>query len=325
MMQIIFAVIFVILACFSLLFKNYREKEFRVISKIGFSVFITISAVLFITSTFTVISSGHKGVVTLFGQVNKEVLDEGFHMVNPMASVIQMSCRVEKEEERHPAETSDTQSVSLSVITNWRPRGNALANLYQVYGIDYASKIIPPAVREAVKAEVAKYKVTELIARRPDIHDHVKQYINEWLNKYDLDVLEVAISDIDFSDKYDAAIEAKQVQEQQALQKQYELQRTETEAKMAQAEAEGKANAAIQAARGQAEAVKLKALAEAESMRIRGEAEAEYNRRVSESLTPILIQSHYSQKWDGRLPVYSLGSEVSPMLMLPDVIKQGNK
>lgn len=276
-----------------------------------------LGALVLFVSGFTVVEAGQRGVVVLFGNVNEQTLEEGFHVVNPFASVRQMSARVEKDEEAHTAETSDTQSVTVKVITNWRPRGSALGSLYKNYGADYAAKIIPPAVRESVKAEVAKYKVTELIAKRPDIHHNVQAAINTWLNKYDLEVLEIAIADIDFSDKYDAAIEAKQVQEQQALQKQYELQKTETEAKMAAAKAKGEADSKIAEATGAAESVKLAAQAEAEALRIRGEAQADFNRRVSESLSPLLIQSDYLKKWDGKLPTYSLGSGSNTMLMLP--------
>lgn len=164
---------------------------------------------------------------------------------------------------------------------------------------------------------MAKYKVTELIARRPELHQGVQSKVNAWLNKYNLQVLEITISDIDFSDKYDSAIEAKQVQEQQALQKQYELQKTETEAKMAAAAAKGEAESKIARANGDAESVKLAAKAEAEALRIKGDAQADYNKKVAESINSILIQSEWLKKWDGKLPVYVLGDKSNSMLMLP--------
>jgi Membrane protease subunits, stomatin/prohibitin homologs len=275
-----------------------------------------LGAILLFVSGFVVVEAGHRGVVVLFGNVSDVTLEEGFHVVNPLSSVRQMSARVEKDEEAHQAETSDTQSVTVKVITNWRPRGAALGNLYKNYGPDYANKIIPPAVRESIKAEVAKYKVTELISKRPEIHRNVQTAINVWLNKYDLDVLEVAIAEIDFSEKYDGAIEAKQVQEQQALQKEYELKKTVTEAQMAAAKAKGEADSKIAEATGNAESIRLNAQAEADGLRLRGEAQADFNRKVSESLTPLLIQNEYLKRWDGKLPTYSLGGS-NAMLMLP--------
>jgi regulator of protease activity HflC (stomatin/prohibitin superfamily) len=296
-----------------------REIDTSVVTTISWAgaVVSAIGAILLFVSGFVVVDAGHRGVVILFGNVNEQTLEEGFHVVNPLSSVKQLSARVEKDEEAHQAETSDTQSVTVKVITNWRPRGAALGNLFKNYGADYANKIIPPAVRESIKAEVAKYKVTELISKRPEIHKNVQDSINTWLNKYDLEVLEVAIAEIDFSEKYDAAIESKQVQEQQALQKKYELDRTVTEAQMAAAQAKGEADSRIARATGEAESVKLSAQAEADALKIRGEAQADFNRRVSESLSPLLIQNEYLKRWDGRLPTYTLGSGSNTMLMLP--------
>ncbi len=307
--------IFLLIVSFVLhvLYRKYRDQSFATVSYIaaGIGLLSTIS------STFVVVDAGHRGVVTMLGEVKDTVLEEGLNFVNPLATVYEMSARVEKIEEAHTAETSDTQSVTVSVIINWRPEGDALASLYKNYGNEYFRKIIPPAAREAIKSEVAKYKVTDLIAKRPIIHKNVKDYVNEWLSKYNISVLEVAIGDIDFSEKYDAAIEAKQVQEQQALQKEYELQRVETEAKMAAAVAKGEADSAIAKALGQAESVKLEAQAQADALRIRGEAQADYNKKVAESLSHMLLQSDYLKKWDGKLPVYSLGESSNTMLMLP--------
>lgn len=276
------------------------------------------SVILGVCSTFTIINPGQRGIVVLFGKADPEALKSGFHFVNPFAKVVAMSEQVEKEQETHPAETSDTQSVQITILTNWRPQGDALSTLYSEYGDEYAKKIIPPAIREAVKAEVAKYKVTDLILNRPQIHKNVQATINTWLNRYHLEVLEVSIADIDFSQKYDDAIEAKQVQEQQALQKQYELQRTETEAKMAAAAAKGQAESQIERATGEAQSVKIAAQAEADALKIRAEAQAEYNKKVAESLNPLLIQSQYLKTWDGKLPTYMLGSGSQTMLMLPE-------
>jgi hypothetical protein len=52
---------------------------------------------------------------------------------------------------------------------------------------------------------------------------------------------------------------------------------------------------------------------EAEATKIRGEAEALYNQKVSASLTATLIQQRYLEKWDGKLPQFSMGSGGSPL------------
>lgn len=305
---------------FRTLFKASPNKDVRDSANVMTNMITSISAGLAVgtlaISMITVISAGHRGVMILFGDVQEKVLPEGFHIVNPFVSVVEMSARIEKDEEQQMAETSDTQSVVVSIITNWRPKADALAMLYKDYGLEYYKKIVTPAVRESVKAEVAKHKVTDLISKRPEIHEGVKTAINTWLNKYNLEVLEVGIGDIDFSEKYDAAIEAKQVQEQEALQKKYELEKTKTEAEMSVATAKGEADSRIERANGEAESLKLAARAEAEALSIRAEAQASFNRKVAESLSDLLIQSEYLKRWDGKLPVYTLGNSPT-MMMLP--------
>lgn len=273
--------------------------------------------ILTLTSSFVTVPAGCRGVQVRFGKVQEDSLTEGFHVINPLNDVEILSVRVGKDEEKYAAETSDTQSVDIKVILNWRPKAENIATLYRDYGVNYQATLIPPAIRESIKAEIAKYKVTDLIAERPQIHHNVQQALNIWLQKYNIEVLEVGIADIDFSDKYDAAIETKQVQEQAALQKKYELDRTVIEAQMAAAKAKGDADSRIAEAKGTAEAVTLAAKAEAEALQIRGEAQATYNRKVAESLSPLLIQTEYLKKWDGQLPRYTLGNGSSTMLMLP--------
>jgi regulator of protease activity HflC (stomatin/prohibitin superfamily) len=66
-------------------------------------------------------------------------------------------------------------------------------------------------------------------------------------------------------------------------------------------------------AKGQGDAAREKAKGEAEATKIRGEAEALYNQKVSGSLTATLIQQRYLEKWDGKLPQFSMGNGGSPL------------
>lgn len=299
---------------------KYQEQSFITLVDISFYVAIAVSFASFIgsaTSCLVQVPAGHVGVITRFGQTFVDPLPEGLSLINPINDVTLMNTQVQKDEEVCNCETSDTQAVSIKIITNWRPDADKMPALYKSYGKNYANVILPPAIKECVKAEVARYKVIDIVVERSTIHKNVEEKINLWLAKYGLKVLEVGIADIDFSDKYDQAIEAKQLQEQAALQKEYELKKTETEAKMAAAKAKGEADSRIAAAEGEAQSILKLAQSEAESLRIRGQAQAEYYKKVSESMNPLMVQIEYLKKWDGRLPVYTLGQGSQTMLMLP--------
>ena len=56
----------------------------------------------------------------------------------------------------------------------------------------------------------------------------------------------------------------------------------------------------------EAEAKKKVAAAEgeAQALKIKGDAEAEYNRKISASLSGLIVQQEMIKKWDGKLPTY---------------------
>ena len=119
--------------------------------------------------------------------------------------------------------------------------------------------------------------------------------LTTWLAKYGIELREVSLANIEFDTSYQRAIEAKQIEEQKAEQKRYELVQAQRQAEIAAAKAKG----------------------EGDALRIKGEAEATYNAQVAASLTPVLIQQQYLSRWDGKLPVYMLSERNGVLLQLP--------
>src|SRR5205809_204333 len=142
-----------------------------------------------------------------------------------------------------------------------------------------------------------------MLLKRPVIRSDVQKDLTAWLAKYGIELKEAALANIRFDANYEKAIEAKQIEEQKAEQKRYELIQAQRQAEIVAAQAKGKGDAALAEAKGVADA-----------LRIKGEAEATYNARVSSSLTPVLIQQQYLAKWDGRLPQYTLGGSATPLI-----------
>jgi regulator of protease activity HflC (stomatin/prohibitin superfamily) len=172
--------------------------------------------------------------------------------------------------------------------------------------------IIDPAAQEVLKSNTALHNAAEILQKRPIIKSDVQKDMTAWLVKYGIEMKEAALANIRFDANYEKAIEAKQIEEQKAEQKRYELIQAQRQAEIVAAQAKGKGDAAREEARGVADALRLK-----------GEAEATYNARVSSSLTPVLIQQQYLSRWDGRLPQYSLGGNVVPFLQLPGGVGPG--
>ncbi|MBI4611475.1 MAG: prohibitin family protein [Candidatus Rokubacteria bacterium] len=268
---------------------------------------VGIPAVILAFSILRIIPAGHVGVKVLFGQVDPVPLREGLNLLlNPLYDVEIMDARVHKHTAKYDAASKDLQAVHVDMVLNYRLISDRAPEVFRTIGRGYSSVIIDPAAQEVLKAEAATHNAAEILFKRPAIKADVQQGLTTWLVKYGIELKEAALANIRFDPAYEKAIEAKQIEEQKAEQKRYELIQAQRQAEIVAAQAKGKGDAAREEAKGVADALRLK-----------GEAEATYNARVSASLTPVLIQQQYLARWDGRLPQYSLGGNVVPFLQIP--------
>jgi regulator of protease activity HflC (stomatin/prohibitin superfamily) len=267
----------------------------RLASRLVLAIGVLVPVLVVLLSTFKVIPAGHVGVATLFGQVQPRALAEGLNFINPLLDVTLMSTQVQRRTGRYDAASKDLQAVHVEMVLNYRLIPDRASEVYQKIGVNYESVIIDPAAQEVLKANMALHNAAEILQKRQVIKSDVQKDVTAWLVKYGVEMKEAALANIRFDPAYEKAIETKQIEEQKAEQKRYEL---------------------IQAQR-QAEIVAAQAKGVADALRIKGEAEANYNGRVSSSLTPVLIQQQYLARWDGRLPQYSLGGSVVPFIQIP--------
>jgi regulator of protease activity HflC (stomatin/prohibitin superfamily) len=265
---------------------------------------VPIGALMIISSTIRMISAGHVGVALLFGKVQPVALHEGINLVNPLYDVVQMDTRVQKHQARYDAASRDLQAVHIDMVLNYRLQPNQATEVYQRIGPNFSSIIIDPAAQEVVKANAALHIASEILHQRPKIKADVQKDLTTWLAKYGIELKEASLANIRFDPAYEKAIEAKQIEEQKAEQKRYELIQAQRQAEIVAAQAKGQGDAAREKAKGDAEAI-----------RIRGSAEAEYNQKVAASLTATLIQQRYLERWDGKLPQFSAGGGSTPGLL----------
>lgn len=264
-----------------------RQKN-PVTSAIIAAMVIFVLAVLLLC-TFTTVPAGHTGVVLTFGKVSPNVLSEGLHARIPfIQQVVKIDNRVLKSEVDCSSASKDLQTVSSTIALNYRVRTESSASLYKDVGLDYESVIIAPAIHECVKAVTAKFTAEELITSRQSISDQMKDELSQKISGYGIDVQIFNIISFDFTAEYNAAIEAKQTAQQNALKAEQDLQRVKVEAEQTVAKAE----------------------AEAESYRLK-----------SQELTPEMIMMEYINKWDGKLPAMVSGEGGSVMLDISSMLK----
>lgn len=256
-----------------------------------------IIAIIVLASSAAIVPAGSTGVITTFGKVSEDTYSEGFHLKIPIAQqMVVISNKIQVYETDASAVSKDLQTVNSQIAINFRVRSDSSASIYKNIGPDYQAVILTPAAQESMKSITAKYNAEQLITQRNKVGEEIKELLESKVSEYGIQIEKFNIINFDFSAEFNAAIEQKQVAEQNKLRAE-----TEKEQKVIEAEAE-------------AEKVKISAEAQAESIKTKAEAQAEANKTISESLSDELIQYQTIEKWDGTMP--KVASSANPLISL---------
>jgi regulator of protease activity HflC (stomatin/prohibitin superfamily) len=259
-------------------------------------------------SSFAIVGPGERGVLTTLGSVEPYSLGEGIHFKTPIIQrVALVDVKTQKIEAGASAASKDLQVVTTTIALNYKVNPDQAWLIYQQVGMDYKSRIIDPAIQEAVKASTAHFTAEELITKRAAVNLEIEELLKTRLSKYNINVQSLSLTNFDFSPEFNAAIEAKVKAEQDALKAERELVRIKVEKEQAITQAEA-----------QNERVKLEADAEAYAIKAKADSEAYALQVIREQLTQNakLIDYEAVQKWDGSVPNYMLGSGVVPFINL---------
>ena len=263
---------------------------------------------IILLSCYVSVPTGHTGVVTTFGKVENFTLEAGVHFKLPWQVVVKMDNRVQKKTLDMSCFSSDIQEVSMTYTVNYQIRKQDAMTIYKTIGTDYYNTVISPCITESVKIVTARYNAEALISNRSDMASEIESVLKDKLIQYNIELVGTSIENMDFTDAFTNAVEAKQVAEQNKLRAQ-----TEADQKVLEA------NAA-------AEIKKVEADAEAYQVTTRAQAEAQANREIAESLTQALIDYTYAQAWDGKLPTFMTGdSGIVPFMNVDEMIPEATE
>ena len=284
------------------------------------SVLALVSVVLIAVSCLRTVPTGHTGIVTVFGRVENETYEAGVHFCAPWKSVVNMDNRNQKASIDLSCFSSDIQEVAVTYTLNYQISKSNAQMIYKDIGISYYDTVITPRVQEAVKSELAKYTAEELLEKRAQLSQDIKKVLTEKLNTYNIVVVDASMENLDFSDAFTDAVEAKQVAEQKSKQAKIEQEQknmeAEAAAKRAQIEAEAEAKVAVIAANAELDVVKI----QADAAEYAGQKDAAIIGQVRdifakdpENLTDEdvekLLLYYYIQKWNDELPTTYFSSE----------------
>ena len=190
------------------------------------------------------VGAGEQGVLLRFGAVTDEIKDEGLYFKIPFVNqVVLMSTQIQKYTATATSSSKDLQVVSTEVTLNYQLNSTQVGEIYRTMRRQYENRIIQPYIQEAVKSVTANYNAEELITQRPAVKSELQTFVTERLAPLGMNVVELSITDFQFSAAFQQAIEPKVTAVQQALEAENALARVEFEAKQeiakARAEAEG--------------------------------------------------------------------------------------
>lgn len=252
--------------------------------KIGGIVAIAVAVVICLISCFTIIPTGHTGIVSNFGKISSSTLDAGISAKAPWSKIIKMDNRTQKSSLEMACFSSDIQEVNVVYTVNYRIEKTNASQIYKNIGKKYYDTVITPCIQESLKTVVAKYTAEDLINSRAELSDNIETTLRDKLISYNIELVDTSIEDMDFTDAFTKAVEDKQVAQQNKLKAQ-----TEAEQKIIEAEATAKAKI------------------------ISAEAEAKANSTLSNSLTDDILYQQWLTKWDGKLPTVA-GSDANVII-----------
>jgi len=233
-----------------------------------------------------IIDTGHRGVKITFGKVQGSSLPEGIYFYNPFtSSIVELDVRELTMEGTTKGYTKDVQNVAVTYTLNYHSDPSQIHTLYETIGRDYAQKLIPQIVLGNLKEVIGQYEAVKLVSDREQANEAISVQIKESLALKMITVKNFEITNFDFNDAFENAVEAKVVAIQQA-----------EEAK----------NKTV-TIREEADQRLISAKAEAESMKIRSQA-------LSQNKS--LVEYEAVQKWDGKLPVTMMGNSSVPFINL---------
>jgi regulator of protease activity HflC (stomatin/prohibitin superfamily) len=264
-----------------------EEQKVKKVVKIVVYSLVGLFVLFVLLGTFFTVNAGEKGVVLRFGAISR-VADNGIHFKFPIIESVKiMNIQIQKEQVDAEAASSDLQNVKTTIALNYNLMPDKVDALFAKIGIDYKTRIIDPAIQEAVKSSTAKYTAEELVTKRPLVRDDIKSTLSSRLQNEYIQVSELSIVNFDFSNSFNAAIEAKVTAEQNALAAKNKLEQVkfEKEQRIAQAQ-------------GEAEAIKIQAQA------INSQGGADY------------VNLKAIEKWNGVLPAQMIPNATVPFINL---------
>lgn len=256
------------------------------------AIILSVIGFICIPFSFYTVDTGEVAVVKFLGQANN-VRSAGTYFDFWVLNTVQKyDTKTQTIQINTGTYSSDAQTMDIQMTVQYKILPDKSIKIAEQYGsLDALQSRIESVAIEKTKATLSSYKAMNIIADRasmsPLVEEAIKKAIDE---KFYVNIQTVAMTNIDFSDAFEKAVEDKMIAEQQQLKANYE-----NETKIA------------------------KAKADAEAKIVQAEAEAKSNDLLEKSLNEKILRQMYIEKWDGKLPSTIAGDSATMLIPAGDI------
>ncbi len=257
-------------------------------------------------SSCSVVGSTERGIKKTFGKPSREVLGPGLHLKVPFVQSVETYDLTPIEYEKSfsvgqdGAISKDLQTVGVTFTLYWKYDEARIPDVVRNFKTrDSIYQPISTAVKSAIKNEIGKYSIEEIIANQNTITNDVRNEFIKEIEYLPIIVTDFKISNYDWDDSYDKMIKETMNRKQQVEQMKQEVALSEQAAQKRVKEAEAEkqrieleSEAALVKAQKEAQAEIAKANGEAESKKIRADADAYEAKQIAAN------QQAYQKQWD---------------------------